>query len=301
MHGDRPSGTALAIALALISLNRRRGGDSLVSSGDAEILRSALVDLGGGARLLARVAGCGAARLPVRILEWATVPDILLHFALRKRLIEQAVRRAVTEGCSQVVVLGAGLDLLALRLSREGLALRLIEIDHPATQSAKRSLLAGIQTSLSDITLVPADLATETPAAALRRSGAFDERQSTVFVVEGLTMYLTGSQVRSLLAGLVTTSGSSRLVFTFMEPDPLGRTRFVRQSALLRAFLSLSGEPFAWGTPAASLPEFLGPCGWRLRALLGAAEFENRARELQAPFQSRQFVGEFVAEADRVR
>lgn len=301
MRGDRPSRTAITIALALLSLRRRRGGGSLVSSDDAETLRAGLANLGEGTRRLASVACSRFARPLVRFLEWATVPDVILHFGLRKRLIEQTVRRAIAGGSTQVVVLAAGLDLLALKLSREGSAVRLIEIDHPATQRAKRILLEGVMPPARDVTLIAADLATETPADALRRSKAFDERRSTVFVVEGLTMYLTESQVRSLLTGLGSTSGAARLVFTFMEPDSRGRTRFVRQTALLRAFLRLSGEPFQWGIPAASLPNFLAQCGWRVRAILGATDFASEAQGRGLSFKASQFVGEFVAEAERVR
>lgn len=47
---------------------------------------------------------------------WA-VPGIFLHFVLRKRWIEALAREAIDRGAIQVVILGAGLDTLSLRLA----------------------------------------------------------------------------------------------------------------------------------------------------------------------------------------
>src|SRR4051794_31802357 len=84
-------------------------------------------------------------RMPAlaRAIERATVPGLCLHFMLRKRWIEHAVRSALARGARRVVVIGAGYDTLALRLAREFPALRFTEVDHPATQAVKRAALAA--------------------------------------------------------------------------------------------------------------------------------------------------------------
>ena len=60
---------------------------------------------------------------------------------LRKRWIESRVRAKIAAGASQVVVLGAGLDTLGVRLASERPDLRVVEIDHPATLAVKRSVV----------------------------------------------------------------------------------------------------------------------------------------------------------------
>ena len=72
-------------------------------------------------------------------LEQHTHPGIVSHFAWRKRWIAQRCRLALAEGFERVVVLGAGLDTLALGLSQITPKVEWIEIDHPASQRAKQA------------------------------------------------------------------------------------------------------------------------------------------------------------------
>ncbi len=59
---------------------------------------------------------------------------------VRTRLIDDLVREAIRAGSQQLVLLGAGFDSRAYRLE-EARALRIFEVDHLATQRAKRERL----------------------------------------------------------------------------------------------------------------------------------------------------------------
>lgn len=64
-----------------------------------------------------------------RIGNLTTSPDRMRHFYLRKQEIEKQVRRILAEGdVAQVVVLGAGLDVLTMRLAHELPQVKFIEI-----------------------------------------------------------------------------------------------------------------------------------------------------------------------------
>src|ERR1700679_3956733 len=58
----------------------------------------------------------------------------------RSRYAEDTLSSAVTQGVTQYVLLGAGLDTFAYRNPYP--SLRVFEVDHPATQQWKRELLA---------------------------------------------------------------------------------------------------------------------------------------------------------------
>src|SRR5260370_17850604 len=136
MHEDRPSSTATLIAAATVFLARDARVSDLVPLGAAEWCARCLEGL---CRLkTVDTVSHPALRWAARLAERASVPGLLLHFMLRKRWIEEAVRAALTEACGQVVIIGAGFDTLALRLSREFPRVSFIEIDHPATQKYKR-------------------------------------------------------------------------------------------------------------------------------------------------------------------
>jgi hypothetical protein len=84
-------------------------------------------------------------------LDRFVLPDFPSHralFALRSRYAEDELAAAVrSEGISQYVILGAGLDSFAYRCPDEMRSLRIFEVDHPSSQVWKRARLAelGIQ------------------------------------------------------------------------------------------------------------------------------------------------------------
>src|SRR4029077_18672202 len=67
-------------------------------------------------------------------------PVLRAFLAVRSRLAEDALAQAVAAGVRKYVVLGAGLDTFPHRNPYP--ALRVFEVDHPATQAWKRQRLA---------------------------------------------------------------------------------------------------------------------------------------------------------------
>jgi methyltransferase (TIGR00027 family) len=198
----------------------------------------------------------------LRWLAWAaeraTIPGLMLHFILRKRWIEDAVRGALGRSCRQVVVLGAGFDTLAARLAPQFPAVRFIEIDHPATQAVKRAAVAR-----QNLHLVAADLARSSIGEALAAS-PYDRNSASVFVIEGLLMYLTPEEMAALFAAIAQVQPrGSEVVFTVMEPSRDGRLAFHNATWVERALLALWKEPFKSAVSRDALPGALAR--WELR------------------------------------
>src|SRR4051812_19239490 len=165
-------------------------------------------------------------RRTLMAVEGVTARGIFLHYLLRKRFIEDAVRAAIADGCTQLVVIGAGLDTLATRIAREKAEVTCIEVDHPLTQSIKSSALDGEPPS-RNLALVPADLRERPLASVLQSVPIYDGTRRTAFVAEGLLMYLREGDVAKLLSDVrAIAPRGSRFVFTFMEGDGSGRPRF---------------------------------------------------------------------------
>ena len=88
-------------------------------------------------------------RADPRRFEGGPVARVLRAFlAVRSRLAEDALARAVAGGVRQYVVLGAGLDTFAYRNPHP--SLRVFEVDHPATQIWKRRCLAEAGIAVSE-------------------------------------------------------------------------------------------------------------------------------------------------------
>ncbi|MFO0568280.1 MAG: SAM-dependent methyltransferase [Polyangiaceae bacterium] len=116
---------------------------------------------------------------------------------LRTAAIDDAVERAVNSGVEQVVLLGAGLDARAWRMP--GLASATVfELDHPDTQGFKQEGVRGLSPLAKAVRFCPIDFERETLAAALGAHG-FDPESRSVWVWEGVTMYLTLDAIEATL------------------------------------------------------------------------------------------------------
>lgn len=261
MRDEMPSDTALLVARSIVLAAQDERLRKLVSDGETQTLRRILGEGGGWFGLARRQAWARGVFLKGMDL---MVPGIVAHYLARKRWIEIAVREALAGGASRVVVLGAGFDTLAWRLHEEFPAVDFLELDHPATQRAKRRLL-GEATNFS---YGQVDLATEWLIGRPELSGG----DSTVFVAEGLTMYLTEERVVGLLRDLASLAEpAGRVIFTFMEEDDAGSIGFRGQTRLVAGWLKWRSEPFLWGIRRDRLPGFLRSCG------LGKADVVDEA------------------------
>lgn len=195
-----------------------------------------------------------------------------------------------------MVVLGAGLDTLALRLCAEYPQVLFWELDRAATQAMKRKgLAAGLDGT--NLSLLPLDLNTALPGAALQADSRYRPEAATLFIAEGLLMYLTPGRVADLLRDLRGCGGpGSRLAFTVLETGPDGHPDFNPPSRLIRRWLQFRGEPFQWGVTQGALGAFLQASGWTLSTLSTPNDLQSRYPSATPNLLS--VSGDLVAAAD---
>lgn len=237
---------------------------------------------------LARWLEWRAFRLGCHALERRIMPGILLHYALRKRALQQYARDSVALGVQQVVVLGAGLDTLASRLLAEFPTLQCIEVDHPATQRCKQHGLAA--STQAGLHFLPLDLAQQDLAHALRFCNAFDGSLPTLFIAEGLLMYLSEARVAALLRQMQGVAGQSRIALTWFD----SRAGFAHRSRWLDAWLQLRNEPFLSGMPRTLLPRFLQKFDYDCLALIESSERLTPAEAAGLPASRQVLRGEYI-------
>jgi methyltransferase (TIGR00027 family) len=201
-------------------------------------------------------------------LEAARAPaqrGMRLFIAARTRFAESAVAAAHARGTRQLVVLGAGLDTFAYRNPHA--ALRVFEVDHPATQAWKRQRLAQAGIAVPEsLAFAPVDFERVSLAEGLEAAG-FDAAGPAIFTWLGVVPYLTEPAVFATLGFIAGLAEGSEVVFTYSDPPetmPAERAAAHRRRAGRVADL---GEP--WLT--FFMPASLHP---RLRAL-GFGEIED--------------------------
>ena len=216
------------------------------------------------ARLLLSAMDLTWFRRAVRLIEKVTIPGLFLHYALRKLAIEELARASLAEGFTQVVVLAAGFDTLAVRLHAEFPQVRFIEMDHPATQAVKEKVLREHGVVGSNLSFVSIDLADGDLGDRLRAVPGFAANLRTLFVGEGILVYLSGAQVSALFEALRRcVEADARFLFTVMGRRPDGSIGFRSSTPLTDWWLRLKGEPFKWGLEPRRLGSFLSERGFR--------------------------------------
>jgi methyltransferase (TIGR00027 family) len=163
--------------------------------------------------------------------------------AVRSRLAEDTLARAVAGGVRQYVVLGAGLDTFAYRNPYP--ALRVFEVDHPATQAWKRQRLMDAQITIPDgVTFAAIDFATEPLPNALRAAGLRVEEPS-FFSWLGVTPYLDPANVLSTLTAIASfTANGGGVAFDYAVPVESLSPRARKSVEALAARVAAAGEPF---------------------------------------------------------
>lgn len=140
-----------------------------------------------------------------------------LFIAVRTRFAEEVLAQAIRNGVQQVVILGAGLDTYAYRSSLDP-AVRIFEVDHPATQAWKRQRLADGSIPVPEsLTFAPVDFEHETLPDGLAAAG-FDRSRETFFTWLGVVPYLTEQAFWSTLGFIAGLPNGAHVVFDYSDP-----------------------------------------------------------------------------------
>lgn len=262
MRDAKPSSTAFKVAINLLVLGAKPGTEHVLPPGLIEATARLLVACG-----LLKERTVGRLRSPwmVRIYEafdWM-MPGQFVAFAHRKAFCERQVREGMANGVSQILVLGAGYDTLAWRLSAQFPKSRFFEIDHPATASVKARGVDQLG-ARANHHLLPKDLSAERLVDVLEGCEEWDPRAPSIFIAEGLVEYLPPAAVHDLFAQCAAIAGPSRLAFTYAPTGPNGKPEAGPLGRLLLWLLKVRGEPWLWSARPDELPAFLSKAGWIL-------------------------------------
>lgn len=210
--------------------------------------------------------------------------DFRSFMAVRSRYVEDRLAEAVSKGVQQYVVLGAGLDTFAYRNPFP--ELRVFEVDFPATQEWKRTMLdEGAIAVPASVTFVPLDFERKTLASELAEAG-FDSGMPAFFGWLGVVPYLTLSAFRSTLNTIAQLPAGSAVSFDYaLAPEtlsPVGRTAF----DALAGRVAAAGEPFQLFFTQETMESELRNAGFhRIEQLdsdhLNEIYFKNRADGLR--------------------
>jgi methyltransferase (TIGR00027 family) len=207
---------------------------------------------------------------------------------LRSRYAEDLLAEAITEGVSQFVILGAGLDTFAFRQPAFARRLQVYEVDHPATQACKRERLAAASVAVPDnLCWVPIDFEQQTLATELRKAG-FDASEPAFFSWLGVIQYLTLPAIDATLRVVAALPSPSTIVLSFMLPDIGLQSEEAAAARQVANDAASAGEPWLTRISPQDLAFRLTELGFRKVTHLSPEEanalyFAGRRDGLRAP------------------
>jgi methyltransferase (TIGR00027 family) len=176
----------------------------------------------------------------------------------RVRYFDDFVRATINEGLRQLVILGAGYDTRAYRI--EGLKgkVRVFEVDHPDTQSVKIEKVKEIFGFLpGHVIYVPVDFETDNFGERLVAQG-YDRSLKTLFLLEGLIMYIPPEAVDETLSFVVKNSGKgSAILFDYYPESLVDGSCELEAGKNIHNYLIQIGEPLKFGIKEGMVESFL--------------------------------------------
>lgn len=189
-------------------------------------------------------------------------PGVGEYLIARTRYFDDFIASYLYQGMQQLVIMGAGYDSRAYRLDALKSLKRIFEVDHPATQEAKRRRLQQIGITVPEnVVYVPIDFM----MGQLDKLFDYGYQSDllTLFVWEGVTYYLSAVGVDQTLAFVRQSAHlGSAIIFDYVYAEALTSVHPRAEVASMRRYRWFTGEPLVFGIPEGTIETFLTQRGF---------------------------------------
>jgi methyltransferase (TIGR00027 family) len=226
-------------------------------------------------RRTVRIAAASPLRFLIECYVDARLPGARTSAIARTRLIDDAWSAAVRDGIRQIVILGAGFDSRAYRILASGAA-TIFEVDHPAMQAMKKSvLLRQLPECPANLRFAAIDFNRQSLPEVLTAAG-FERTAPALFLWEGVTNYLTEEAVDGVLSYVGGCASGTRIVFTYVHRGALDGSAAFFGAPKIVADVARIGEPWTFGFDPAEVGWYLRERSLELDADAGAAKYRRQ-------------------------
>jgi len=204
-------------------------------------------------------------------------PGIYEYILARTKVMDAAFLEALESRAAQIVLLGAGFDTRALRFASLNHGTRVIELDAPATQQPKVEILRRKKIPLpQELVFASIDFNKQDLSEVLSKAG-YRVGQKTLFLWEGVTMYLSASAVDGTLDFIRRQSApGSRAAFDYIYTSVLRReNRYYGEKGIFDT-VHQTGEGWTFGIEEGAIEPFLSERGFKLITHSTSAELEKK-------------------------
>jgi methyltransferase (TIGR00027 family) len=205
-----------------------------------------------------------------------TPPGAYEYVIARTRFIDRVVEDSVKSDITQIVLLGAGFDSRSIRFHRPGSGIRFFELDAPITQASK---VTGLQKRgigvLRNTVYIPINFNKEDFSEKLKERGFRADKRS-LFILEGITMYLEEEAIRSTLETIKSISGPrSRIVADFIYQSVLRKENTLYGEQAIYQRINKYNEAWRFGIEKGEIGPFMEGLGLKLLKIRSPGDLEE--------------------------
>jgi methyltransferase (TIGR00027 family) len=195
----------------------------------------------------------------------------------RTKYFDAVFTEALKRGFDQIVVFGAGFDSRALRFDHLGRGTRIFELDAPITQKEKLEAYQLKELVIPEnLVFVPINFNQESLAEKIAQAGFIAGRKS-LFLLEGVTMYLSQDVIESTFRFIEDVSGAgSLIVFDYIYGGVLRRENKYYGERDIYKTVARVGEEWTFALEEDEVERFLSRYGFLLRDHSDTQKLEER-------------------------
>ncbi len=204
-------------------------------------------------------------------------PGSYEYVTARTKFFDDLFIKEVRKNILQVVFLGAGYDTRSIRYQEFLDDTKIFELDAPTTQNEKIKLLKKNKIDIPEnINFVPIDFNLDDLKQTLLKAG-YDATKRTLFIWEGVSMYVTDHTVNATLSFIRNTAEKGSIVaFDYLYSSVIRNECTYYGAQKIATVVKAGGESFTFGIEEGKIKEFLDDKGFTPMAHYTPAEFEKK-------------------------
>jgi methyltransferase (TIGR00027 family) len=204
-------------------------------------------------------------------------PKGIYEYTIARTIYIDAIfKEVLDQGFDQILIFGAGFDTRALRFQAELGDTEVFELDVPITQEAKLGQYGKRGLSIpANVHFIAIDFDKESLSERLEEEG-FDRDGQSLFVLEGLSMYLQPESVDETFRVIEEFAGEgSVVVFDYVRASVLRQAELYYGERDIVKSVTKAGERWHFGIEEGELEWFLEKYGLRVSEHKDAQELER--------------------------
>jgi len=204
-------------------------------------------------------------------------PGIYEYIIARTLFVDEVFIQVLKESIPQIVFLGAGYDSRGIRFKHLNNNTQIIELDMAAIQKRKIKCLKKSKIKIPEfLTFTTINFNNQSLESALTSAG-YQKGKRTLFIWEGVCMYLEAPSVRDTLTFIQQCSTTDSLlafdcVISFSDKDVY---KYHGAKEMLHYMkVKSKNEPFTFSMDGKNIADFLGECGHKIVRHLNQDQIE---------------------------